>query len=189
MSDEAKLLPGKVASQWWDEFCEPEKGDRAVRAKLRRCKGWQDAMLVPAALLLAARLGMKRDHPWDIENALDLAVVLAHVKERSKTPLFQSCGFTKPPRSKESSPEQPRLAVVRFTRLMRSTRDELPLALIRLVRLLDGTANIEGLTQAILDWDKPHWGDHVRRDWAFDYYGARLSNNETTKSDTEGTNP
>lgn len=189
MSDEAKWSPGKVASQWWNEFCEPENGDRAVRARLRRCRGWQDAMLVPAALSLAERLGMKRDYPSGIENALSLAVVLAHVKEGSKTPLFQSCGFTTPPRNKETSPEQPRLAVVRFTRLMRSTRDELPLALIRLVKLLDGKTNIEGLTKAVLDWDKPHWGDHVRRDWAFDYYGARLSNTETTKSDTEGTNP
>lgn len=186
MTDEG-TKPRHPAVEWWQEYCHPENGDRATRARLRRCKDARDAMMVPAALVLAQRLGRIDGHPDRIEDALNLACVLAHVKENSATSLMQSCGFSRPPRRGEASPEQPRLATIRFNRLMRSDRGELPRSLIRLVMLLDGKASIEGLSDALLNWGHPHQGDRVRRSWAFDYYGARQSIPETNLTDTEGT--
>src|SRR5690606_26638267 len=70
-----------IARSWWKTFMEPETGEaRATRARLRRAHGWQQAMLEPAAIVLARRLGVT-EHERRLRMALGLASVLAHVKE------------------------------------------------------------------------------------------------------------
>ena len=45
--------------------------------------------------------------------------------------------------------------------------NELIDAMRRLVRMTKGTANVRDLSAAIL-----YWGDRVKKDWIFDYYGV-----------------
>jgi len=160
-----------IARSWWKTFMEPETGEaRATRARLRRTHGWQQAMLEPAAIVLARRLGVT-EHERRLRMALGLASVLAHVKENTPRPLMRELGFTTTPTDK-SKGDPPRLAPARFTRLLRSTPGELPLALIRLVRLAGGTANVGELAAAMMNWTHEASREAQRRRWAFDYYAA-----------------
>jgi CRISPR type I-E-associated protein CasB/Cse2 len=192
MSDPAKEEErdeGVIAQEWWQEYCHPDNGDRAVRAKLRRCKDWRQAMMIPAAHILMRELHIKNDEnnpkiaPKRVEAALHLAIVLAHVKEDDTTSLMRSVGFKTLPPKGITPDEPPKLAVMRFTRLTRSDNKNLPLALIRLVRLMDNQkASITELTDAVLNWSHPWRGDHIRRKWAFDYYAASSANPDVSSS-------
>jgi CRISPR system Cascade subunit CasB len=172
---------GQAARDWWFKTCHPEKGDRATRARLRRCSDWRDAITIPDALGLLRDLRISRDNSLNVEAGLSLAIVLSHVKVDDPKPLMRSAGFKTTPRKGSQSDEQPKLAVLRFNRLMRSSKDELPMALIRLVRLMKEEARISDLTDAMLNWSHPISGDRVRRNWAFDYYAA----SDATPNDTK----
>jgi CRISPR type I-E-associated protein CasB/Cse2 len=173
---------GQAARDWWIKTCHPEKGDRASRARLRRCSDWRDAITIPDALGLLRDLRISRHDTFNIEAGLNLAIVLSHVKVDDQEPLMRSAGFKTTPRKGSQNEDQPKLAVLRFTRLMRSTKEELPLALIRLVRLMKDEARISDLTDAMLNWSHPTFGDRVRRNWAFDYYAASDANPNNTKN-------
>lgn len=212
MIEEIDAKPDKVLTQaekakkWWRSNCRPTEDTslaRANRAKLRRAKDWNGAVLVPAGILLVKQLGLAhKANPENdkekearndrrIQSALLVAHVLAHVEKDSNVPLMRSVGFTKTPRDKSTSTEQPRLAVQRFNRLLRTSDDDLPTALIRLVRLMDGQANVKELTDVMLGWSIPWKKDRICRDWAFDYYAASDAKPETSdtieQTQTEGT--
>jgi CRISPR type I-E-associated protein CasB/Cse2 len=150
---------------WWRQQIAPESGPvRATRARLRRAHGWQEAMLEPAAIALAACLHTL-DHEQRLRMALRLSTVLAHVKEDAPGQrLMGALGH--------AAADPPRLARQRFTRLLRSTPDELPMALIRLVRLAGGVANVGELGGAMMRWVHEGSREHQRRRWAFDYFNA-----------------
>lgn len=162
----------EIVRSWWQTFIAPDdSAARATRARLRRAHGWQEAMLEPAAIVLVKRL-RAREHEQRLRMALNLASVLAHVKEdEPKRPLMWELGYTTTPTDK-SKGDPPRLAPVRFTRLLRSTPEELPLALIRLVRLAGGTANVGELGTVAMRWVHEGSREAQRRRWAFDYYAA-----------------
>ena len=84
---------------------------------------------------------------------------------------MRAVGFSTPPTDPMQASERPLLAAQRFKRLLKSSPEELPLALVRIIRLLRGEADVAGIARALLDWGGP-FGDRVRRDWAFDYYAA-----------------
>jgi CRISPR system Cascade subunit CasB len=59
-----------------------------------------------------------------------------------------------------------RISGLRFRRLLKhQSRDELYPALARVVRGLDGRANLADLAESVY-W----WGEGIRKRWAFDYY-------------------
>lgn len=161
-----------IARSWWERFIKPETSEaRATRARLRRAHHWQQAMLEPAAIVLARRLGVT-EHEARLRMALSLASVLAHVKENISVPLMRELGYKITPTDKSKGEPPPQLAPLRFTRLLRSTPEELPLALIRLVRLAGGTANVGELAAAMMNWTHEASREKQRRRWAFDYYAA-----------------
>lgn len=192
MSDVIEETPDKLlsiehpAKKWWRTCCRPTTDTgaaRATRAKLRRASDWQAAMLVPAGILLVKQLGFAGDaHDGKIKTAFGLAHVLAHVEADSKVPLMRAVGYKTTPRPGGKEPEPPRLAVQRFNRLLRTSDDDLALALIRLVRLMDGKANVSELTKVMLDWSTPWKKDRICRDWAFDYYAASDAKPETQQN-------
>jgi len=159
------------ARSWWKAFIEPDhSAARANRARLRRAQNCQEALLEPAAIVLAERLGVA-NNDRTLPVVLRLAHVLAHVKQDTQQPLMQSLGYKSLPTEKDKG-DPPRLAPVRFSRLLRSTPDELPLALVRLVRLADDTANVGELAVAMMRWATESGREIQRRRWAFDYYAA-----------------
>ncbi len=172
---------GQRAFDWWRRHCDPEEGDAATRALLRRARGVTDALLVPATLDLVRRLGYTplggSADEGRVAAAANLARVLAQVKEHDpgRRPM-QAAGwqrFPGPAAGGGQGAEQPRLSEQRFRRLLQTAPgEELVLAFTRLIALLGGTVNIPALAEDFLDWDHPERGDRVRRRWAFDYYAA-----------------
>lgn len=173
------------ARSWWKACIEPDHSSaRAMRARLRRACNWQEAMLEPAAIILAKRLGVVDDDRL-LPVILELATVLAHVRKDSPHPLMRELGYKSTPTEKNKG-DPPRLAPVRFTRLLRSSPEELPTALVRLVRLAGGTANVGEVAVAMMRWSYDAGREVQRKRWAFDYYAASEAAHDSTSHEAEG---
>lgn len=150
--------PAGIAYDWWHRLASSARGDdRASLARLRRAERPLDVLFEPAALRLLARLPHRRS-----ERVAIVAGVLAHVTDATDRSLPRLLG--------RSTLDEERSATVsesRFRRLLQSDGDELLQPMRRLVRMAKGTANVHELARAIL-----YWGDRVKRDWAFAYYGV-----------------
>lgn len=123
---------------------------RGERAELRRAVPPENVAFSPAfARLLNALPGL------DWRRLAVVASLLARVSEHDgRRSVAAACG-----------------EVVREGRMRRlvetSVRDELPAQLGSILRLLGGTANVSDLAASVY-----FWGDHVRRQWAMDYYAG-----------------
>lgn len=150
---------GQALHQWFDEL-QDQRGDRAA---LRRCHRPVEVLFVPAYHDLFLRL---REHD-DIqpERLPQIAALLAHVKQHKGRGSFAQQMAT--PDIGESKPP---VSELRFRRLLQSSsKDELFADLRRTLALLDRKANIHSLAN-----DVYFWGDRVRRDWAYDYFGVTV---------------
>lgn len=165
-----------IAWRWWSRYCHPDHGDRAARAKLRRCADWRDAALEPAAHALLRDLAIAPNDRWRAQAALELAIVLAHVQANDGRKLMQAAGYKSTPRENTPQADLPLLSPTRFKRILKSDKNEIARALIRLVHQLGGNASIRDVTVSLLEWGDPWRGDGRRREWAFDYYAARAAN-------------
>lgn len=160
--------------RWWRRYVGPESTYPGVRAQLRRCRSSQDALGVPAAVLLATMLGgLKSAGDGRLGRALDLARVLSHVRlHESATRPMRSAGYDRFPHG-QSDEKPKKLSEQRFRRLLEVQEgEELVTAFVRLIALLDGQVNVAAVSRAFLDWTHPDRGDEVRKAWAFDYYAA-----------------
>lgn len=174
-TDGAKAFQGDTARDWWSYTCDPQRGDSAGRARLKRCRSATEALTVPAAVGLARRLGAIREplDEWGLERALGLARVLAHVTSDTTVTAMRAAGWGSFPgerREADSDPTaRPRLSEVRFRRLLQTEGgEEQVLMFIRLVHLIGGVVNVAALARDYLTW---HW-DSTRHRWAFEYYAA-----------------
>lgn len=174
---------GGHALDWWRYYCDPNRDghDPGTRAQLRRCDSAVDAAAVPAAVALARRLGAFKgeEEDWRVTAALDLARVLAHVREHMPEPPMRAAGwktFAGDRTESEAGDDRPRLSEARFRRLLTTgPGEEQVAAFVRLIALLDGTANVAALGADFLDWSHPWRGERVRKRWAEDYFAARTS--------------
>lgn len=176
-SEDAGEGSGAIAWRWWRALADREHGDRAVMARLRRCTRPADALAIPQAIALVRQLGAHRP-----EDALGLAILLAHVREDDREHrLMRAAGWKRFPGQRQESAageDRPLLSELRFRRLLRTAwNDRLP-AFIRLVRLLGDKAKVSDLAESFL-----YWGDPVRQRWAFDYFHARPSTPEEGPSE------
>ena len=175
-----RMTRGDVAHDWWRALADQKRGDPGTLARLRRCRTPGDAATITAAVSLARRLGtLPRDaRPTDarVDAALDLARVLAHVREHADERPMRAAGwkrFAGDRKESEAGEDRPRLAEGRFRRLLHTgSGEEQVAAFVRLVALLGAGVNVRALTPDFLDWSHPERGPEVRRRWAFDYYAA-----------------
>jgi CRISPR type I-E-associated protein CasB/Cse2 len=177
----ATRLPdrGARAFAWWKRLIDPDRGDPGSLARLRRARSTLEALNVPAGASLARRLGAAHaDAPdWRTRDTLDLARLLAHVKEHdaANRPM-QAAGWKKfagDKRESEAGDDRPRLSEARFRRLYETgDGEEKVAAFTRLVALMDGVVKVDALANDFLLWNHPDVGDRVRERWAFDYYHA-----------------
>ena len=166
---------GKIAQKWWYLLSNGKTGDRGVLARLRRCEKSADALTILQAIKLSRDLGC---------DALELAILLAHVKEDDAQRPMRAAGWKSFPGEKketEAGADRPVLSELRFRRLLKTPRDERLDAFKRLVRILGGKVNVAALTDDFL-----FWGDKVRERWAFDYFAAGIAQ-PTNDLDKEAT--
>ena len=148
-----------VAWDWWNGLRDGTGGHRAALSRMRRAHTPLDIVQEPAALRLIARL---RPFGRDDDRAAILAGVLALVREDQRTRVARAMG-----RRSLDDEQSARLSESRFRRLMQADGDELLPQMRRLVQMAGGTVNVRDLADGIL-----HWGDRVRMDWTFEYYGV-----------------
>lgn len=181
------ISTGARAREWWTDHFAPAGGegprtpDSAARARLRRAGSAADAAAISAAVDLARRLGTlareARGSDWRAEAALNLARVLAHVREddHARRPM-QAAGWQTFPgnrRESEAGDQRPVLSEARFRRLLQTgTREEQVSAFARLVTLLGGSVNVAELATDFMRWSDDSQRDRVRTRWAFDYFHA-----------------
>lgn len=170
---------GGEALDWWRYYCDPghPKYDPGTRAQLRRCDSPVDAAAIPAAVNLARRLGAFADDADDqrVKTALDLARVLAHVREHAPGPPMRAAGWERFGDWDKADARRPVLSEVRFRRLLTTgPGEEQVAAFVRLIALLDGAVDVAILGAHFLDWSHPSRGERVRRQWAEDYFAARV---------------
>ena len=149
-----------IAYEWWRKLnpleAQQSGAQRAALARMRRAATLIEVMQEPEAMRLIARL------PRNPERAAALAGVLAFVRHTDERRVARAVG-----RASFDDDQSALMSAGRFRRLLQMQPNELIDAMRRLVRMTKGTANVRDLSAAIL-----YWGDHVKKDWIFDYYGV-----------------
>ncbi|MEJ7812325.1 MAG: type I-E CRISPR-associated protein Cse2/CasB [Gemmatimonadaceae bacterium] len=175
----ARSSRGERALAWWQRLRDPKRGDPAALAQLRRARSTPELLGIRAAVSLARRLGAASGEAsdWHTRAALDLARVLAHVKEHDRTQHpMRAAGwkrFAGDRKESDAGEDRPLLAEGRFKRLLQTgDGEEKVTAFVRLIALLGGRVKVDALAEDFLLWNHPEWGDRVRERWAFLFYAA-----------------
>lgn len=159
MTDTEKQAP--LFRNWWARH-DPETtrgADRAVFARLRRCGTPEQAMMEPAAILLARGLGVEAHQADRLRRVGVIAAVLAHVRtDEPQTRFAEQLGGGDPPP----------LSALRFGALMTAEPGAAQLdAFRRAVAIAGRTADVQDVGRSIWRWD-----ERTRLDWTFRYWGA-----------------
>ena len=151
--------PGRTLLAWWENLDD----NRAARAELRRASDITEVTLSAHYQKLYRRLSAVG---WDDEgrtyrrDGLAAAVgLLAHVERNEAKPLALT--MSEP----AEGGDRPPVSALRFLRLLESPDIEaLFSGLRRVLPLMGKRANVLALSNDIV-----HWGDSVRKKWAYDY--------------------
>jgi len=146
-----------IVFSWWASL----EHDRGARAELRRATSPAAVIFAPAYHALLRRI-REENLSIDREYLAVIAAVVSQVKRHSLVSLPRQLAASAPGGSRA------RFSGLRFRRLLAiDDLVELQVALIRVVRHLDGAVNIGDVTRAIR-----FWNDKTKKDWAFAYYEA-----------------
>ena len=152
----------KNVYSWWKTVAPRTGYDtyNGARADLRRCHSISDVMFVPEYHHLLDMSGADRNNTDELASLAVAAWVLSWVKDD----VTQDEGSF----AAQLAKADPQFKVVRFRRLLETQDfDDLGMQLIRAVRFLGQTADVQSLIDGILFWKR---GDSVKRKWAVDYY-------------------
>ena len=147
---------GKALEGWWSGLSE----DRGNRAELRRCNDAVQVVMTPVfqQQIRVWRLYFGGQSRYGDRLAPVLGL-LSHV--RVHNPLSSIAVQMATGRGGD-----PAVSELRFKRLLQRTRREYYQAMIRVIKLLRGELNIHDLARSTY-----YWGDNIRKQWAYDYYG------------------
>jgi len=154
-SSETKL--GQAVQSWWLSL---EK-DKGGRAELRRAQNLTAVIVSPCfqRLYSEVRPFMQQARgDWSSRLAM-IAAVLSHVKQSDGGSVARQLA------SPKGSGSSARLSELRFRRLLQRGRDDVWLALVRVLPMLDRKANLFDLANALF-----FWGDKVQQQWAYAYF-------------------
>lgn len=152
--NQQKAYEEQALFSWWKEL-ENNKGDRA---ELRRCRSATDVAFTQAFYRFLRAIDRKDRS--NIDQLALIAGVLAHVEKNDPSNRIAEQMAT------QKSGSNARVSGLRFRRLLKiDDREELYQALVRLIHLLNGTANIFSLAESAF-----YWSERTRKDWAYDYY-------------------
>lgn len=174
---------GKALLEWWSEL-QGYQGDSlermryeglkpgapGLRAELRRAGNETEVVFCRGYQQLKWALPT---HRRDDRRLPAVARVLAWVKDLPDARLLNTSLPSCMGQRKSENDETPLVGELRFKRLLRvDDRQELADLLIRLLPLMQRTANPLTLARAIWFWGDGN--DRTRKDWANDYYHALL---------------
>ncbi len=148
---------GEALYKWWKGL----NDDKGSRAELRRCNSVTEVIMTPAFqhLCHAWRKYFPADRPF--EDGLAMVIgLLANVKRHIPATSIATL-------MSRAKGKRPTVSELRFRRLLQRERGELYPALIRILRMLEGQADIYSVAESAF-----YWGDAIRKRWAYDYYGS-----------------
>ncbi|EXI90374.1 MAG: CRISPR-associated Cse2 family protein [Candidatus Accumulibacter regalis] len=145
---------GQALFEWWQGL---EK-DRASRAVLRRASSLTEISLTPAYQRLCGRLGALNWKDWERDRFALVVGVLAHVKTHDVRPPALAMSQRAP------GEDRPPVSELRFLRLLESPDPDSLFSGVRRVLPLMG-----GVDVIVLANDLIHWGDAVKKKWAYGY--------------------
>lgn len=158
---------GKVLFDWWQGL----EDDRSSRAILRRASTITAVSLSPPYQRLYRRLC---DAGWPSQtksyhNDRLAAVVglLSHVKQNDERALAKSMSL------RDATGDRPCVSELRFRRLLESPDlDALFSGMRRVLPLMNHGVNVQALANDVV-----HWGDAVKKNWAYQYDWPEKSKN------------
>lgn len=143
---------------WWRSLSD----NRGDRAELRRCGTLTEVVFTPAYHRLrqaVCRYGAVYD-----DGLAAMAGLAAKVKN-------DNAGLTLAEQMATKKGDSARVSGLRFRRLLKmKDREDLFIALGRVIALLGGSVNLQSLAQSAY-----FWNDRTRKQWAFDYYSKAPS--------------
>lgn len=160
---------GNALVSFWKQL----QSDNGARAELRRCKDVTEVMLLPVYHRFCQKIKnhMVQEKNWESRMA-GIVGLMAHLNKNDESLVLA------PGRGKEKSyaalfvvpmtkakGDRPRVSELRFRRLLQRDSNDLYPALIRVLRMVEGKANLYGLAESVY-----YWGDSVKKDWAFSYF-------------------
>lgn len=150
---------GKVLLAWWADLAD----DRASRAILRRAPSVTAVTLTPPYQRLFQRLlavGWGDEaKPHHNDRLAAVVGLLAHVEHNEDRPPAEAMS------DKGAGEDHPRVSELRFRRLLESPDlDTLFTGLRRVLPLMNHGVNVLALASDVV-----HWGDTVKKHWAYTY--------------------
>jgi len=153
MDFSAKSKAGSILSAWWSQLQE----ERGTRAELQRCRNVDEVVMTAAFQRLCSRLHAEFSGQSGWEDRLAaIAGLLSHVKDAKP-------GLSIARQMSEGNP--PVVSELRFRRLLQRDRADLYPAMIRVLRMLKGKADIHDIAHAMF-----YWGNGIKKKWAYAYY-------------------
>ena len=157
--------PGAVFIRWWERISAPDaRGTaRADRAVLERASTLTHVALTPAYQRLYADLQAAQidEHwkPYEQDRIAAFVGLAAHLKHTSELSLPRAMSQRTDPTDRNP------VSDLRFSRLLDAPDiDALFIGLRRLLPLIDHTADPMSLANDVF-----HWGDAVKKRWAYDF--------------------
>jgi CRISPR system Cascade subunit CasB len=165
MSDEKGINWSRLTA-WWESLDD----DRGGRAELRRARTAVEAAFCPAFQRLVRDLRVK---PEDAQRLALAAALLAWVRTNAEQGEHRP---SLPHLMAEPGPggATGKVSGLRFRRLLQARdQQELFPLLLRVIHLIGDRAPVVALAR-----DVYYWGDHIRENWAYDYYSLAPDRND-----------
>lgn len=158
---------GKVLLDWWEGL----EDDRASRAILRRASSVTAVALTPPYQRLYQRLcragWASQAKSYHNDRLAAVVGLVAHVKQNDERTLAKSMS------ERDAGGDRPCVSELRFRRLLEAPDlDSLFIGLRRVLPLMNHGVNVLGLAN-----DLVHWGDDVKKRWAYSYEWPEKSKN------------
>jgi CRISPR system Cascade subunit CasB len=159
-----KFTKGTAGGNALDSWLWHLNDNHGERAAIRRCRDQQEVALQPSFVRFAVReFGAK---PHDLSRLAMICGLSAHLKpEAAKTVFASDLALPRQMAKHRGDSKSPIVSSLRFRRLLQLDRNHLYRPMVRIIRMLDGAANLYDLADSMY-----FWGDHVQRRWAFDYF-------------------
>lgn len=156
---------GQALYHWWASL----EHDKGSRAELRRCTDPVSVILTSAyqRQFWAWKALFEGEKGYE-DRLAQIMGLLSHVKSAKEIRSLAS-------QMAQKNGDTPTVSELRFRRLLQRQREDLYAPMIRIIRLLDGTVNISDLSESLY-----YWGDRVRREWAYDYFGQGKAKQPTS---------
>lgn len=158
---------GKVLLNWWEGL----EDDRAGRAILRRASSITAVSLTPPYQRLYQRLltvgWPEKAASYQNDHLAAAAGLLAHIKQNDGRAPAKAMS------QKEAGQDRPPVSELRFMRLLESPDlDALFTGLRRALPLAKHSVDVLALANDVV-----HWGDDVKKRWAYSYEWPEKSKN------------